>query len=62
MQNHDRQNQAPGLGLADIYYILFRRKWLIIGLSAAGLLAAAWIYFLQPPVYSSEAKLFIRYV
>ena len=62
MQNHDRQNQAPGLSVADIYYILFRRKWLIIGLSAAGFLAAALVYFLQPAVYSSEAKLFIRYV
>src|ERR1035441_7773324 len=62
MQNHDRQNQAPGLSVADIYYILFRRKWLIIGLSAAGLSAAAWIYFLEPAIYGSEAKLFIRYV
>jgi succinoglycan biosynthesis transport protein ExoP len=62
MQNHDRQNQAAGLSLADIYYILFRHKWKIIGFSAAGFLAAALIYFLQPTVYSSEAKLFIRYV
>ena len=62
MQNHDRQNQAPGLNLADIYYILFRHKWKIIVLSAAGFLAAALIYFQQPLVYSSEAKLFIRYV
>jgi uncharacterized protein involved in exopolysaccharide biosynthesis/Mrp family chromosome partitioning ATPase len=62
MQNHDRQSQAPGLGLADIYYILFRRKWLIIGLSTAGLLGAAVVYFRTPAVYSSEAKLFIRYV
>ena len=62
MQNHDRQNQAPGLSLADIYYILFRHKWKIIVLSAAGFLAAALIYFQQPLVYSSEAKLYIRYV
>jgi len=62
MQNHERQNQAAGLNLADIYYTLFRHKWKIIGLSAAGLLAAALVYYLQPSVYSSEAKLFIRYV
>jgi uncharacterized protein involved in exopolysaccharide biosynthesis/Mrp family chromosome partitioning ATPase len=62
MQNHDRQNQAPGLSLADIYYIIFRHKWKIICLSSAGLLAAAWFNYWQPTVYSSEAKLFIRYV
>jgi uncharacterized protein involved in exopolysaccharide biosynthesis/Mrp family chromosome partitioning ATPase len=62
MQNHDHQNQATGLSLADIYYILFRHKWKIIGLSAAGFLAAGLVYLLQPPVYTSEAKLFIRYV
>jgi polysaccharide biosynthesis transport protein len=62
MQNHDRQNQATGLSLADIYYTLFRHKWKIIGLSAAGFLAAGLVYLLQPPVYMSEAKLFIRYV
>jgi uncharacterized protein involved in exopolysaccharide biosynthesis/Mrp family chromosome partitioning ATPase len=62
MQNNDYQNQAPGLSLADIYYILFRHKWKILGLSAAGVIAAALVYFLQPPIYSSEVKLFIRYV
>jgi uncharacterized protein involved in exopolysaccharide biosynthesis/Mrp family chromosome partitioning ATPase len=62
MQNQDRQIQAASLSLADVYYILFRRKWLIIGLSVAGLSVAAWIYFLQPATYSSEAKLLIRYV
>src|ERR1035441_1652786 len=62
MQNQDRPIQAPGLSLADVYYILFRRKWLIIGLSVAGLSVAAAIYLLQPAVYSSEAKLLIRYV
>ena len=33
-----------------------------MGFSAAGFLAAALVYFLQPVAYSSEAKLFIRYV
>ena len=62
MQNNDRQNQAPGLSLADIYYIVFRHKGMIIGCSAAGFVVAALIYFLQPAMYTSEAKLFIRYV
>ena len=50
------------MSLADVYYILFRHKWKILCLSAAGLLVAASIYFMQPSVYSSEAKLLIRYV
>jgi uncharacterized protein involved in exopolysaccharide biosynthesis/Mrp family chromosome partitioning ATPase len=62
MQNHERQNQAAGLNLADIYYILFRHKWKIILLSAAGFLAAALVYLTQPASYTSEAKLFIRYI
>lgn len=62
MQTQERQNQAPGLSLADLYYIIFRHKWKILCLSAAGLLAAAVVYFTVPPSYSSEAKLFIRYV
>ncbi len=61
-QHHDQPNQAPGLSLADIYYILFRQKWKIISLSAAGFLVVALIYFFEPPMYSSEANLFIRYV
>ena len=62
MQNHDRQDQPGGFSLAGIYHVLFRQKWRIIGLTSAGLLVAALIYFLQPLVYSSEAKLLIRYV
>jgi uncharacterized protein involved in exopolysaccharide biosynthesis len=53
---------AAGLNLADIYYVFFRRKWIIICLSAAGMLAAAFIYFFKPPLYTSVAKLYIRYV
>ena len=62
MQNHERQNQAAGLNLADIYYILFRHKWKIILFSAAGFLAAAVVYLAQPASYRSEAALFIRYI
>jgi uncharacterized protein involved in exopolysaccharide biosynthesis/Mrp family chromosome partitioning ATPase len=62
MQNQDRQPQASGLNLADIYYILFRHKWKIVLLSVAGFLAAAGVYFTMPPSYTSEAKLFVRYI
>src|ERR1035437_6299274 len=62
MQNQERPNQPAGLNLADIYYILFRHKWKIIFLSAAGFLAAPGVYFTVPASYTSEAKLFVRYI
>ena len=62
MQNNERQNQPGGLTLADIYYTIFRHKWKIIGLSAVGLVAAVIVFLAKPPAYTSEAKLFIRYV
>jgi succinoglycan biosynthesis transport protein ExoP len=63
MQNHDRQNQAAGFSLVAVYDNLLRHKWKIIGLTSAGLLVAALVcFFQQPAAYSSEAKLFIRYV
>lgn len=62
MQNHERPNQAAGLNLADIYYLLFRHKWKIIFLSVAGFLAATVYYFEVPATYTAEAKLFIRYI
>ncbi len=50
------------MSLADIYYVLFRHKWKITFCSAAGFLAAVFLYFHTPAQYSSEAKLFIPYV
>jgi uncharacterized protein involved in exopolysaccharide biosynthesis/Mrp family chromosome partitioning ATPase len=54
--------QSPGMSLSDIYYVLFRHKWKILGFSAAGLAAAAGIYSFKPPLYTSAAKLYVRYV
>jgi len=61
MQQTDRETHAS-IGLPDIYYVLFRHKWKILILSLAGVLAAALIFALKPPLYRSEAKLFVRYV
>ena len=62
MKNQTPENQPSGISLTDIYYVLFRHKWKIICFSAAGLLAGALIFIFKPVIYSSEAKLFIRYV
>jgi uncharacterized protein involved in exopolysaccharide biosynthesis/Mrp family chromosome partitioning ATPase len=53
---------TPGLTLADIYHILFRHKWKILILSAAGIVAALVLPRIQHKVYESEAKLLIEYV
>ena len=53
---------APSFSLGDIYYVLFRHKWKILLCSLAGIAVAAAIYISNPPPYTSQAKLFIRYV
>ena len=54
---------AYALSVGDIYYILFKHKCKILVFSAVGLIAAALAYKLWPnTTYSSEAKLFVRYI
>jgi uncharacterized protein involved in exopolysaccharide biosynthesis/Mrp family chromosome partitioning ATPase len=53
---------APGLNLGDIYYILFRRKWLILGCALLGFVAAGVAYARFPLKYVSVAELYIGYV
>ncbi|HSY19649.1 MAG TPA: Wzz/FepE/Etk N-terminal domain-containing protein, partial [Candidatus Acidoferrales bacterium] len=52
----------PGLSLVDIYFVLFRRKWLILFCTLLGLGAATYYYYNRQPQYQSSAKLMIRYV
>jgi polysaccharide biosynthesis transport protein len=61
---HDEQSetQPSGVDLNGIYYVLFRHKWKIIAFCIAGVLASVAVYFINPPVYQSEAKLLVRYV
>jgi len=53
---------APMLTLGDIYYILFRHKWKIAVISSLGLIIGLAVPFVWPHVYTSEAKLLIKYV
>ena len=55
-------NPGAGIGLEDVLYVLFRRKWMILSFVGVGLLAAAALFFLKKPVFQSEAKLLLRYV
>lgn len=51
-----------GMNFYDILFILFRHKWKIILCATLGVVAALAVYFILPPLYESEAKLFVRYV
>jgi Mrp family chromosome partitioning ATPase/capsular polysaccharide biosynthesis protein len=57
MSNPKTDPPNSGITLGDIYYVLFRRKWLILGFSLAGVLAALSVCFTIPPQYRSEAEL-----
>lgn len=48
--------------MSDVYYILFRHKWLIAILSAVSVAAALVVRSQCPVPYQSEAKLMIKYV
>ena len=60
----DKTQNAPHaqMSLGDIYFVLFRHKWKILILSAAGFLSAVALYLFFPQAYQSETKLYIRYV
>ncbi len=62
MNDRQTMNQRSRLTLDDVYYVLFKHKWKIITCSTAGLLGAVALVAFRPPIYESEAKLFIRYV
>ena len=57
-----QQSPSSGMGIYDILFMLFRHKWKIISFGLGGVLAAAAVYILMPPMYESDAKLFVRYV
>src|SRR6185503_17154568 len=54
--------QTEGLRLDDIYFVLFRRKWIILFCSLMGLAAAGFLYVHKAPIFQSDSKLLVRYV
>src|SRR5438046_814719 len=62
MQENQTAPHPAGLALADVYYVLLRRKWLIASFAVLGVVAAIVVSWLMPRVYQSEAQLYIRYV
>lgn len=62
MSDKNQDAASSGMSLQDVYFILFRQKWIILFFSAAGFLAALAVCFFRPPQYQSEAELSVRYV
>jgi len=60
----DSPHETPpgGLNLNDIYFVLFRRKKIIILFTLLGIAAAGVLYKLHKPVYRSDSKLLVRYI
>src|SRR4051794_16575208 len=56
------QTPAPGVGLNDIIFTLFRHKFLIAGFCCLGVVAAATVRFIKPPLYESKAKVMVHFV
>lgn len=56
------QAHVPGLTLDDVYFTLFRHKWLIFSFICLGLVGAAAVRAIKPPLYVSTAELMVKYV
>ena len=53
---------SPGITVWDVYYILFRHKWIVVILSLLAIIAAVLMRVLWPVPYVSQAELLIKYV
>ncbi|MEI8139844.1 MAG: polysaccharide biosynthesis tyrosine autokinase [bacterium] len=62
MSDQSKASASDALCIGDIYYLLFRHKGKILAFIMLGVIAAAAVFVLTPPVYRSEASLLVRYV
>jgi uncharacterized protein involved in exopolysaccharide biosynthesis len=53
---------APGLGPTDFAIIAFKHKWKVLLFTIAGVAAAVVFYVTNPPLYESDAKIYVKYV
>ena len=61
-RDSDSDSQAPSLDIADIYFVLFRRKGMVVLGLLFGLAAAGGLWKLKAPLFESTAKLMVGYV
>jgi polysaccharide biosynthesis transport protein len=55
-------HEGSGIGLEDVYFTVFRHKWLILAFFCLGVVGAALVPLVRPPSYVSWAKLMVLYV
>jgi polysaccharide biosynthesis transport protein len=60
--NPKSESHSGGLTLNDIYFVIFRRKWIILLFSVLGVAAAGTLFLREKPVFRSDSKLLVRYV
>ncbi|MCW5554713.1 MAG: hypothetical protein KIS67_21450 [Verrucomicrobiae bacterium] len=60
--NSNRRSSGPTIALDDVYFAIFRHKRLLLACVCLGIVGAAVVHAVQKPVYTSQAKLFVRYV
>jgi polysaccharide biosynthesis transport protein len=60
--NPKPENRSGGINLNDIYFVIFRRKWMILLFSLLGVAAAGILFVREKPVFRSDSKLLVRYV
>ena len=60
MNNKQPVEHHAGLNIGDIYYVLFRQKWIILSFFAMGLLAAGALFIVKPALYESDARLYVQ--
>jgi uncharacterized protein involved in exopolysaccharide biosynthesis/Mrp family chromosome partitioning ATPase len=58
----DQEPHASSMGIADVYFVVFRRKWLLLGGLVLGTLAAGALWKVKAPLFQSTAKIMVRYV
>ena len=62
MNSGKNLDHAPGLSLVDIYFVIFRRKWLILFFTAIGVAGGLGYFLLKQPPFQSTAVVMISYV
>jgi uncharacterized protein involved in exopolysaccharide biosynthesis/Mrp family chromosome partitioning ATPase len=58
----EMESSGGGLAVTDVYYVLFRRKWVVLAGVVFGVAAACGLWKLRQPLFKSEAKLLVKYV
>ena len=57
--SHSNEQQGAGVSLEDVYFTLFRHKWLILTFVCLGVVGAAVVPLVRPPSYVSWAKVMV---